>query len=494
MSKKRVVWFLMAAFIFSMPSDQFAQKRQRARKKTPNTEVKASKTPTSKTTGKSNNRNSKPRTSAEAKKQQDAAQKEIQLTQEQIRQNNAEVSRSLTELGKLDIEIGKTQDKIKELNAQIGNLDKEITGLERDINKNEGDLAQLREEYLKAVKKMRVSKKNKSMLAFIFSSKNMSQAIRRMRYLKEFSAWRARQTDEINSKLTHLQQERESLTKATEERRSALTLQKNSNNQLAIQKNRQEELVAQLRQNGQALQQHLRQKQAEARELGNTVTQLIAEEQRRAAEEAKKREEERLAEELRKKSEEKNITNIPEKTEKKSSDKGAYADARKRTPRGSSTTKNQSENKNSSTYISSSNTNVGFEGMKGKLPYPSTGGFQITGRFGRQELVDLPGVEYDNPGIDAQSDSGASARAVFKGKVSGVYLLQGYNTVVIVNHGNYYTVYGNIMKPSVKTGDSVDAGSILGRLASDEENSGHTSIHFEVWKNREKLNPQDWLK
>ena len=109
-------------------------------------------------------------------------------------------------------------------------------------------------------------------------------------------------------------------------------------------------------------------------------------------------------------------------------------------------------------------------------------------------MPDLPDVVYDNPGIDAETNAGASARAVYKGKVSGVYLLPGYNTVVIVNHGNYYTVYGNIATPSVKNGDSVDAGANLGALALNEEDSSHASIHFEVWKNREKLNPQEWLR
>ncbi|MCM1370230.1 MAG: M23 family metallopeptidase [Candidatus Amulumruptor caecigallinarius] len=101
---------------------------------------------------------------------------------------------------------------------------------------------------------------------------------------------------------------------------------------------------------------------------------------------------------------------------------------------------------------------------------------------------------YDNPGIDAEVASGASARAVFGGKVSGVYMLPGFSTVVIVNHGGYYTVYGNIAAAAVKQGDVVKQGQNLGRLAADENDSSHSLIHFEVWKNRDKLDPLQWIQ
>ena len=135
-----------------------------------------------------------------------------------------------------------------------------------------------------------------------------------------------------------------------------------------------------------------------------------------------------------------------------------------------------------------------FAAMKGSLPRPVSGAFKVTSRFGRQSLPDLPDIVYDNPGIDAEVSSGSSAAAVFGGKVSGVYMIPGYNTVVIVNHGNYYTVYGNISSPAVKVGDAVKAGQNLGALAPDEDNSSKSSIHFEVWRNREKLNPLEWIK
>lgn len=513
--------------IWSEPQKKTTDTRRRKTKNTGN------KSTNNKTSTKGNNKNTQkkqnPTTSAEAKKRQVEAQKEIKLTEEQIRENEVKVSRGLNELGKLDVEISATSNKIKELGGQVNRLDGEIKGLEAGISSNEKELSKLRDEYLKAVKKMRVTKKNKSTLAFVFSSKNLSQALRRMRYLREFSEWRGRQTEEINGKIADLKQQKESLAKAKDERQNALALQKSNQTKLASQHKQQEEIVAQLKQNGAALESHLKRKQAEASELGNMVSQLIAEEQRKAAEEARRKaeeearqkaEEERLRQEAEKQRQEeeaqllaqqnnnrKGSSNTKENTKnkekenkkkekkenKKEEKKQApteYADARKRKPRSSS----EGTVSTSGGNIEKTSSGNSFSDMRGRLPYPTTGSFSVTSRFGRQNLPDLPGVEYDNPGIDAETEAGAAAKAVYKGKVSGVYLLPGYNTVVIVNHGNYYTVYGNIASPSVKTGDTVESGTNLGALALSDEDNRHASIHFEVWKNREKLNPQEWLK
>ena len=511
--KRIYICLLLMAVMMLTPElsgDLYGQNRKRNKtevKKTTATKKTTSAKSGKATSGKANpNVNVKPKTSAEAKKREAETRREIQLTEAQIRENEAKVSKSLAQLGKLDQEIGKTRKNISELDLKVKKLDEEINVLTKSINHNEADLAKLRGEYLKAVKKMRVTRKNKSDLAFIFASKSMSDAMRRMRYLREFSAWRSRQTEEINTKVTILKDQKESLAKAKEDQKAALTLQKSSEAKLAGQRLQQEALVAELKQNGKALESHLRKKQAEAKELGSMISQLIAreEEERRRAEEEERRR--RVQEEKERRERELALaqttispdisTGKAEKGSKSKKEKAQkekkgqspaldkdkkpneYADARKRTPRGKG----------------ADDKTGGFAGMRGRLPYPTNGSFQVTSRFGRQHLPDLPDVEFDNPGIDAETDNGASARAVYTGKVSGVYLLPGYNTVVIVNHGNYYTVYGNISSPTVKNGDTVEEGSLLGVLAKSDDNPDYSSIHFEVWKNREKLDPQAWLK
>ena len=106
----------------------------------------------------------------------------------------------------------------------------------------------------------------------------------------------------------------------------------------------------------------------------------------------------------------------------------------------------------------------------------------------------MPNVTYDNPGIDAEVARGAAVTSVFEGTVSGVYMVAGYGTVIIVNHNGYYTVYGNLGQANVKVGDKVKQGQTLGRAAEDVDNPGHGMVHFEVWKNREKQDPAAWIR
>lgn len=497
--KKGIILILLMSFLNVVPSEAQSRRRSKTKGKT-STVVK-------------------PKTSSEAKKRQAEAQKEIKLTEDQIKQNEAQVKKNLAELGKIDQEIQISNKKINELNSKLSKLSSEINSLETGISSNEKTLESLRGEYLKAIKKMRATWKNKSTLAFIFSSQSFSQAMRRMRYLREFSSWKDKKSEEITALTIDLKNQRDALAKVKDEQSSALIAQKNSQKLLATQHSKQEGIVAELKKNGSALQAHLKKKQNEASELGNMVSQLIAQEQRRADEEAarKKAAEEEaqrkaLEEESSRQKEleyenqsqenliaQENPTKKEPKKKETQKNKGSkeskpsvsstdYASARKRAPRNQ---KSSEEGEKATPTVSSAND---FASMAGKLPVPSTGSFLITSRFGRQTMPDLPDIVYDNPGIDAETDAGASARAVFNGKVSGVYLLPGYNTVVIVNHGNYYTVYGNIASPAVKTGDKVDTGSLLGKLALNDDDDSHSSIHFEVWKNREKLNPQDWLR
>ena len=311
--------------------------------------------------------------------------------------------------------------------------------------------------------------------------------------------------------------------------------------------------MAELRQNGAALKDHLSKKQTEANVLKGRVAALIAAEQaaaeaKRAAEERRLREKEEAEAKARErdmaaatapkkaepakeetekkgtsKAEKKQKTEKPKKeTPKKEApakkelpkkgepSKGdlaradnarsgdmakneSYANARKRRPRTDN--KNSNSGKESSPRQTTPPAQArGFASMRGSLPRPVSGQFQITSQFGRHSLPDLPDVMYDNPGIDARVSPGSRAQAVYEGKVSGVYMIPGYSTVVIVNHGEYYTVYGNLTAAAVKVGDTVKQGTALGAVALDEDDPSAGMIHFEVWKNREKQNPQSWIR
>lgn len=515
-------------FAVALPLDM-AAKKNTSKNKAKTTSVASSKKSSKKrTSSRSKKSSSKPETSADMRRRQADTQREIARTKEEIRKNEADVKRGLNELGKLRDDISAGKKLVDQATAQVNALDSRIDTLGNMIASNEAQLVKLRQDYLKAVKKIRGKRNSNSTLAFIFSSKNFAQAMRRIRYIRQFSAWRQKQSDRIAAKVSELKSQKQKLDEARQMKDVALSRQVKAQNDLQSRFQRQDALVVELKANGRALQSHLAKKQAEANDLKNRISALIAEEQRKAeaerkareaeerrrAEEAKKAEEARLEAQAKreaeakaaaekagksdkkkenKKNQDKKKEDKKRKEDKKKTDKknSGYAEARKRRPR-SAASGNSAPAVSASAATSSAAGN--FASMRGSLPRPVAGGFRVTSQFGRHALPELPDVMYDNPGIDAEVALGASAQAVYGGKVSGVYVIPGYSTVVIVNHGSYYTVYGNISSPAVKVGDVVKQGQSLGRLAQAEEDSSHSSIHFEVWKNREKLNPLDWIR
>ena len=523
------------------PSGQSRKNKARTEKQTAkNTKKRQTRKTGTKTVKKA------PESKAELQRRQQAAQAEIAETRRKIQENDRQVRHNLAELGKLQGDIETAKKQVAATRNQVTTLQNRIGSLEGRIAQGDKEVARMRGEYLKAVKAVRKRKGSNSTLAYIFSSKNFGEARRRMRYLREFSEWRRKQTDEIQNELNVLNRERAALAQSRDMYGKALARNVTAQKQLETQYSKQDAIVVQLKANGSALKTHLAQKQQEANALKGRVAALIAAEQRaaeqreaerlaaerraaekraaeqRAAEEkaardrelamtpkpgkaeeakepAKEKPKETKAKEQRKRRPKQSKQAQPkqqprqEKTEpqKNASNSGReYADARNRRPRASAPSGSSSSSASGSKPAGGSN----FASMRGSLPRPVGGAFNITSRFGPHSLPDLPDVVYDNPGIDAEVARGATAQAVYAGKVSGVYMIPGFSTVVIVNHGGYYTVYGNLASASVKVGDVVKQGSAVGRVADSEDSPGHGQIHFEVWKNRDKQDPLAWIR
>ena len=506
-------------------------------------------------------------TAADVKKQQASTQQEIKQTREKIRLNEKEIKSKLSELSQIEQKINTGKVKVEDSRNRVEKLQSEINSLQASINVENRQLEKLRAEYLKAIKQMRSKRKSTSRLAFIFSSRNFNEAMRRMRYLRQFGQWRESRAAEIDKRVADLNKRTEQLSQTKANHYKALAENVAAQADLQKQYAVQDAIVVELKKNGQALREHLAKKQSEANVLKNRVAALIAEEQRKAeadrqaraqaeakrkAEQERRRREEQIAarkaEAERKAAEEKKLReqkliadNKPDKqkdskknsdtkkqskpkqdskskketkpkspktekgnsgktnTQKNSQDTPTYAEARGRKPRSQGAEKSVETPKAAKTIESApvapkSTSGGNFASHKGALPRPVSGTFRITSRFGSNSLPDMPNVTYDNPGIDAEVARGAAVTSVFEGTVSGVYMVAGYGTVIIVNHNGYYTVYGNLGQANVKVGDKVKQGQTLGRAAEDVDNPGHGMVHFEVWKNREKQDPAAWIR
>ena len=99
----------------------------------------------------------------------------------------------------------------------------------------------------------------------------------------------------------------------------------------------------------------------------------------------------------------------------------------------------------------------------------------------------------DNSGIDIEADEG-EARAIFDGKVSAIFRQPGYNTIVMIRHGKYLTIYANLADISIKNGEEVRQGQQIGKIYADPDDNNRAILHFEIRKEKEKLNPTLWVK
>ena len=145
----------------------------------------------------------------------------------------------------------------------------------------------------------------------------------------------------------------------------------------------------------------------------------------------------------------------------------------------------------SSTQTSTESSTADFDEKKGNLPWPVNNGY-IKTTFGKQKHPSLKDIYIQNNGIDIQASIGSVAEAVHDGEVVGVNFMGSYGYTIIVKHQAYYTVYSKLDRTYVEKGEFVQVRQRLGSIDVDEE--GKSTIHFEIWKGKNKLNPENWVK
>jgi murein DD-endopeptidase MepM/ murein hydrolase activator NlpD len=133
-----------------------------------------------------------------------------------------------------------------------------------------------------------------------------------------------------------------------------------------------------------------------------------------------------------------------------------------------------------------------FEDNKNNLPWPVEKGY-ITQTFGTHAHPTLKGVVVNSNGVDIAAQKGAPVRAVFKGTVKSVFIVPGFQSIVLISHGKYYTAYAHLGVVSVKVGQEVDNKQVIGTVYTDEEEET-TEVHFEIYNMKSKLDPELWLK
>ena len=404
------------------------------------------------------------------KQQKAKTQREITETAKQIDKNKADPRRQLNQLNTITAEIGEQQRSIDALTKQLEEINAELQSVNDSIAANEARLQEMRDEYGKAIRKIHSHSSSLDKLLFVFQSASFHQALRRMRYLREFSAWQKRQSREIGEMQKRLEASRAHINALATTKSNNLKDQNLAKLTLEQKKRQQSDVVSKLKKEGKQLSSILAEKKKKAKALDEALDRLI-EQERIAAEKARQKAEE----ERRKKGE--------------SQSDGKQRDAK---PEKKEETKPKTKPKapeKVDVALSGS-----FESNKGKLPFPVTGKYKIVSHFGVNKHPELKYVTTDNGGIDIETQPGAVAHAIYEGKVSAIFRQEGFNTVVMIRHGSYLTIYVNLSEIYVRTGEKVKMNQNIGKIYSDSEDGNRTILHFEIRKEKTKLNPEQWMR
>lgn len=398
-----------------------------------------------------------------------ALQKQIAETESILQNTKKDVGSQLNGLAALTGQIEERKRYILAINNDVETIERELVSLNRQLNSLEKDLKEKKKKYEASVQYLYKNKSIEEKLMFIFSAKNLGQTYRRMRYVREYATYQRLQGEEILKKQEQIRKKKAERQQVKAAKEGLLKERENEKAKLEAQEKEKRTLVANLQKKQKGLQSEVNKKRREANQLNARIDRLIAEEIERARK--------RAAEEARREA--------AARKKADTNDKGASETG--------TTAKPKSEPLDAFTMSKADRELSGsFVANRGKLPMPISGPYIITSRYGQYSVEGLRNVKLDNKGIDIQGKPGAQARAIFDGKVAAVFQLNGLFNVLI-RHGNYISVYCNLSSASVKSGDTVSTKQSIGQIFSDGADNGRTVLHFQLRREKEKLNPEPWL-
>lgn len=369
-------------------------------------------------------------------------EEDIQYTNRLLDQTKKSKQITLDQLVMINKQINKREELIGSISYEITKIDKQINSTADTIKQLNETIEKLRAEYARMIYFAQKNQGSYSRLMFIFSAKDFNQAYQRTKYFQQYSSYRQNQVRVIKESQEELNKKRALL---EEQKKEALVLKKMEESEklkLAKEKSVQDQAVQNLSKQEKELLKKIRDNEKAARRLQKAIEDLIAAEIEKARKAAVK-----------------------------------------------AGTKPAPENKFALTPAElqlSSN----FASNRGRLPWPTERGV-IAVTYGEHAHPVLKGIKTKNNGVDIATEKGHVARSVFDGEVTSTMTLPNYHNVVIIRHGEYLTVYSNLIQLYVKKGDKVKTKEKIGLINTDE--NGKTTMHFELWHGKTLQNPESWI-
>ena len=404
--------------------------------------------------------------------QQDKLEQRKAQIQKEIR-DNEKMLQSVKSKEKAAMNVFRIQkNKIRLKENLINTTEKQTKLLANDmyinqlkINKLNKELIVLKQDYAKMIVKSYKSRSEQSRAMFILSSETFLQAYKRAQYLKQYTNFRKSQGEEIKSKSTDLIVINKKINSQKIVKQKLLAENVKERTVLEKEKGEQEKLVNEIKKDKNRIVSDIRKKQKESktidRQIDRIIREAIAEANRKAAIEKAK------AKALAEKS--------------KATPKEVAATAAKE-PVSSSRIELTPESK-----LVADN----FRSNRGNLPWPVDKGFISLG-YGDQPHPIYNSLVIHNSGVEITTNDGASALAVFGGEVFSVMVVSPVNKVVMIQHGDYFTVYQNLSSVNVSKGDKVSTKQSIGRIRTNGD-TGKTVLKFLLLQNTTTNDPKSWL-
>ncbi len=361
------------------------------------------------------------------------------------------------------------QSQIERREKLILNIEAEIAGAETGIDRNSaviealnGDIGKMQSEYGRMVRSAFRRKMMSNPLLYILSADNLNQAFRRWLFLRKYDDFRKKQADAIAHTREMLSKKVVALEETRREKETLLMSLRGQKTILTTEMADKNNLLQTLSEDESRLKTELKKKQAAHEALNQAIERTIQEEITKRTAEARR--------------------TRPSQPAQPNNNNNSRTNAAPSNPRPVE----------AAPEVEMDNTSIGFQQKRGQLPWPVEDGF-ISRSYGRQKHPTLKNIEITNNGIDIRTDEAAAVRSVYEGRVAGVQFIPGHDYTVILQHGNYYTVYSNLAEASVGKGDQVRARQVIGRVSTNTV-TGASELHFELWNQKERMNPEGWIR
>lgn len=356
-------------------------------------------------------------------------EREIAIIDKQLAENASKSSTMLSDLSLIRKKVANRKALVNESDKEIRRLNDNIYLTQRQINRIQARVDTLTSHYARLVRSAYKNRDARVWYMYMLASDNLGQAFRRFGYFKNLSGQMKSEAQEIRQVKEELEQEKVKLSEMKKDAEKVKADRVKELEELKKDEARVDKVVKQLNRDKKKYQQQLASKKKEVDALNREIERIVA-------------------------------------AAMKSSGKGQDK------------------------TVVDTKLDAQFAKNKGKLPWPADG--PVVDHFGKHyhpvyKNLQLP----PNNGFDVALGKDTKIKTVFDGVVKQVMVMPGYNQCVMIQHGNYFTLYCKLKSVNVKEGDKVKTSDVIGTI---DTINGQTQLHFELWKGSKPQNPEQWLK